>query len=314
MRSSDSRRRPGPQRDEAMDAALKALADYDKANAKLQATATRRTLAQFHVGRIPLLRTRSSRSPRTPEDQLSYNKQIVDSLVAAYQTGLYPNGLQGPRRHDRRGDGKLASYAAFRKIGAEFAMQERRAGRQPPGQPEEVDGRPQGLPRQVSASPTRPPTPCSSSASANEFNAEEDEARKYYTKLVESFPDTPSRQEGRRGPAAARPGGQAARPQGDGPPGRGDRHRRSTSGKTVLVAFWATWADPVRRDLPELVKLYQKYHGQGLRDRRREPRQRASRPRRLPQGATRSPGRRSSSRAASRAGSPPSTASSRCRR
>ena len=35
-------------------------------------------------------------------------------------------------------------------------------------------------------------------------------------------------------------------------------------GKTLLVAFWATWAEPVKRDLPELTKLYQKYRSQGL--------------------------------------------------
>ena len=35
-------------------------------------------------------------------------------------------------------------------------------------------------------------------------------------------------------------------------------------GKTLLVSFWATWADPVRKDLPELVKTYQKHHDQGF--------------------------------------------------
>ena len=35
-------------------------------------------------------------------------------------------------------------------------------------------------------------------------------------------------------------------------------------GKIVLVAFWATWADPVRRDLPELAKVHQKYRPAGF--------------------------------------------------
>ena len=72
-----------------MDQALKALADYDNANAKLQSNGDKKDLAQFHVGRIPLLNA-IVKVAREPEDQLSYRKQIVDSLVAAYQTGLYP--------------------------------------------------------------------------------------------------------------------------------------------------------------------------------------------------------------------------------
>jgi thiol-disulfide isomerase/thioredoxin len=35
-------------------------------------------------------------------------------------------------------------------------------------------------------------------------------------------------------------------------------------GKVLLVAFWATWAEPVKRDLPELTKVYQKYHPGGF--------------------------------------------------
>ena len=34
-------------------------------------------------------------------------------------------------------------------------------------------------------------------------------------------------------------------------------------GKPVLVVFWASWATPVKQDLPELVKLYDKHHGTG---------------------------------------------------
>ena len=35
-------------------------------------------------------------------------------------------------------------------------------------------------------------------------------------------------------------------------------------GKTVLVTFWATWATPAKRDLPDLAKLYQKYNAKGF--------------------------------------------------
>jgi thiol-disulfide isomerase/thioredoxin len=35
-------------------------------------------------------------------------------------------------------------------------------------------------------------------------------------------------------------------------------------GKVVLLDFWATWCPPCREEVPNVVKVYEKYHGQGL--------------------------------------------------
>lgn len=38
----------------------------------------------------------------------------------------------------------------------------------------------------------------------------------------------------------------------------------SFKGKIVLVDFWASWCSPCRKDAPEVVKMYEKYHPKGL--------------------------------------------------
>ncbi len=35
-------------------------------------------------------------------------------------------------------------------------------------------------------------------------------------------------------------------------------------GKVVLIDFWATWCDPCRKSIPEIERIYTKYHAKGL--------------------------------------------------
>lgn len=244
--------------DPVVETALKELAKYDEANAN---AASKKEMAEFHRGRIPLLNA-VVKVCKTPEEQLLYNKQIVDSLAAAYQTGLFPAGLASLDKIIETEKGsKLGSYAAFRKIFAEFAIKNDEGGNPLASQKRWMADLKDFLEQNPKSDEAA--DALLQLASAHEYNAEEDEARKFYQELVRSYADT---DQGRKAAGALKRldlVGKTLTLQGHGL--KKDMVDVSEyRGKTLLVTFWATWADPVRRDLPELVKTYQKHHDQGF--------------------------------------------------
>jgi peroxiredoxin len=251
----------GPQRNEALDRALKALADFDNTNAKLQNGGDRKDVARFHVGRVPLLNA-VVKVCKDPDDQFSYKKQIVDSLVAALQTGEYPQArpvLDGMTKEET----KLSSYAAYRLIGADFVMRNDQPGANfLRNQKKWMDDLGDFLKKFPSADEA--PEVWLQLGSSNEFNAEEETARQDYTKLVDNFADTPA---GKKAAGALKRldlVGKTITIKGTSLQGETIDTAQSRN-KPVLVVFWASWGgQSVRREIPDLVKLQEKFQSKGL--------------------------------------------------
>ena len=244
----------------AMEKALKELAGYTQENAGLLETGDKKDIARYHVNMIPLLRNVVKVAP-TPEDKLVYNKQIADSLAAAYQTGFYPKGLELLDALAAEG-GKIASYAAFRKISAVFAL----ANDEAPGNALVNQKKWMAdLKAFAEKFPTADETPEAlfQLAQGYEFNAEEDEARKFYAEIVQNFPKTDGAKKAAGALRRLDLVGKSITLRGPGLDGR-ELDAAQFKGKTLLIVFWATWAEPVKRDLPELAKLYQKHRDKGF--------------------------------------------------
>jgi thiol-disulfide isomerase/thioredoxin len=247
-------------RDEAMEAALKALADFDVKHAELVRGGENEKIVKYHLSRIAHLRAVVKAAP-TAEEKLSYNKQVVDSLIAALRTGLYPQGKE-PLAKIVADGGKLGSYAAYRSVEVDFAIANEKPGANLLANQKTWMTDLQAFLDKFPDSDEAPDV-LLQLASANEYNGEEKTAREQYTKVVEKYPASE---------ASKKAGGAVRRLDVVGKSfalkGPGLKNETIDSaqfaGKTLLFVFWATWAGPFKAELPELVKVYQKFHDKGL--------------------------------------------------
>jgi thiol-disulfide isomerase/thioredoxin len=245
-------------RDPALAALEKKLADYDAKELPSVNPADPKTVVKYHYGRLAPLREILKLATRA-EDQVLYHKQVVDDLATCYQTGLYPDGAKLLDEMGKVG-GKVASYAAFRKILAEYAMDD--GGANPLAHQKNYMTRLQQFLKDHAKSEEAPDA-LLQLASNHEFNGEEDEAKQFYTQLVREFADT---EPGKKGVGALRRldlVGKALTLKGAGLKGE-TVDVAQYRGKTVAVVFWHSGYEAVRKELPELAKVGQKHKDKGL--------------------------------------------------
>jgi thiol-disulfide isomerase/thioredoxin len=247
-------------RDEAMEAALRALADYDLKNAALVQGGDPEKIVRYHHGRIPLLRELVKAAP-TPEEKLNYNKQVVDSLIGSIRTGLYPQG-KDPLAKIIAEAGKLGSYAAFRSVEVEFAMANEKPGANVLANQKKWMADLESFLDKFSDSDEAPDV-LLQLASANEYNGEEKVARDQYAKVVDKYPASEASKKAAGAVRRLDLVGTSLALKGPGL-ANGPIDSKQYAGKTLLFVFWSSWAEPFKAGLPELAKVSQKYRDKGL--------------------------------------------------
>lgn len=241
-----------------MEAALKQLADYDQKNTPA-VDAPKTVQAEYLLGRVKLLNVIYKES--SPDDKLNYLKQIVDSLAQAYQTGVYQAAGKALDSYAEQ-QGKISSYAAFRKMLAEYQNALEEPGANDVAAQKKFMAECDEFLKKHGKSDEGAEV-LLQLASLHEFDADEEKAKTYYTRLADGFPTTPA---GRKAAGAIKRLGLVGKPlelAGEGLNGKPvsiDQYK----GKTVLVHFWTSGVDSVRRDLPDLVKVQEKYKAKGF--------------------------------------------------
>jgi len=253
---------PGAGENPRVAEAMQALAAYDKANEALLSGGKPTDLARFHVGRYTPLKNvaEAARAAGDAKLELDHLKSSVDSLAAAYTSGAYPAGAKALDDLAGKG-GKVATYAAFKRIEADFSLQNDSGGNIIKVQREWLANLADFVEKHPQCDEA--PQALLFLASTNEMNGDEDVARKYYARLAEQFAATEA---GKKGAGAIRRLDIVGRPIAlKGTSTRGQTvDAAQYRGKYLLIDFWATMAAPAKRDLPELAKLQQKYKAKGF--------------------------------------------------
>jgi hypothetical protein len=199
---------------------------------------------------------------KTPDERASWLRQSADMLSAAVQSGVYPDGLGRLKslfeKLDKGGDDKaLAGYVRFRQLMAEYIVQLQA----PKADIAKVQAEWQKTLEHYVADFPRTPDAAEAMlqlASSQEFAGQEDEAKKWYGRIVREFADSPAATKAAGAQLRLDSVGKTLAVSGRSPQGR-TIDSAQYRGKVVLIQYWVSRSGSAKADMAALRELWNKY-------------------------------------------------------
>jgi thiol-disulfide isomerase/thioredoxin len=246
---------------EAGDGASKLLADLDALDRESAKASTSEDKSRLSNRRAELVE-KIADAAKTPEERGMWLRQLADMISAAVQSGECSDGadrlkslLEKLQKNDA--DKALAGYVKFRQLTAEYvlAMQSKKADYSKI-QTEWL----KTLEKYIDEYPTSADAAEAmlQLAISQEFVGQEDDAKKWYTRIVKEFPDSPPAKKAAGAQTRLDSVGKSIVLNGRSPAGS-PVDLASYRGKVVLIQYWATWSAPAKADMATLKELWNKY-------------------------------------------------------
>ncbi|MCA8996953.1 MAG: redoxin domain-containing protein [Planctomycetaceae bacterium] len=229
--------------------------------------ASREDITRYNLERAKLLNELSQIST-TAEERSMWQRQRLEGIAAATQMKTYPNGLEELKQieqqfRQQKVDKNLLAFATFQRLLADYNLQLETAEANDRAKVQEnwlmaLEGFAQEF----------PDSPDSADALLQlgmtyEFNGNIEDARKWYSELVQKYPQTASAQKGKGALNRLELKGKRLPLRGKALQG-GTIDLSAYQGKVTAVIFWATWCKPCTEDLPQILELYRKYRPDGF--------------------------------------------------
>ena len=194
---------------------------------------------------------------KTPEERVTWLRQLADTLSAGVQSGKLPDGekrLQDLWENAQKDtDKNLAAYVKIRLLTAAYA----RAISAPKADVAKIQADwPKSLEQFIADYPTSPDAAEAmlQLGMAREYAGQDDDAKKWYERIGREFADSPQAKKAAGAVRRIDSVGTVLNLSGKGPNGE-TVDLASYRGKAVIIQYWATWSDSAKNDMATLKKL-----------------------------------------------------------
>jgi len=238
----------------------KLLADLEALDKAAGQATSPQDQARFNAQRADLLEQIAEAGNRA--DRAMWLRQLADMVSAAVQSEGYPDG---PRRLERllekleknEQDGELAAYVKFRQLQADYGL-----SLQDP-QADFVKIQTEWLKKLEQYATDYPNSPDTAEAMlqlamAQEFAGQEEEAKRWYGRIVKEFSTSPVAKKAAGARTRLDSVGKPIGLQGKSPSG-GVVDLAKYRGNVVLIQYWASWCEPCKADMGTLKQLLTRY-------------------------------------------------------
>jgi len=224
--------------------------------------ATGGELARLHAERADLLESLAAAT--TAEDRSLWIRQLADTVSAAVPTGEYPEGVARLKQLQAKlsGDSDLQAYIEFRIMRADYGRQINA----PKADFSAIQKQwVENLRKFVEAYPKGSDTPDAmlELAMAQEFAGEEEEALKWYAKIVVDYPQSLGAKKAEGARTRLNSVGKVIELHGTTLDGK-TVNLAQLKGKVVIIHYWATDCEPCKGDMAQLKEVLAKYKPDGL--------------------------------------------------
>ena len=227
---------------------------------ELAAAQTLAALAPLNAQRADLLEQLADKAA-TPEEKVTWIRQLADTVSAAVQAGGFPEGVQRLETLCKRLEADkaaidLVSYVKFRFLAADYGRNLQESSDFAKVQQKWLTDLEQFV---TDFAATKDAAEAMLQlAISEEFSGEDEKAVGWYTRIATEFPDTT---------VAVKAGGAKRRMESVGQvielAGKDTQGNQvslaALRGKVVVVHYWATWCGPCKQDISVLKDMQAKY-------------------------------------------------------
>lgn len=243
------------------DTLQKLLADLSTLDNDASKATTPEQQAQYTSRRADLLLQIAAAS-KGPEDRSMWLHQLADMISSAVQTGTCPDGADRLKSlfeqlKKDNSDQNLMAYVKFRQLTAEYVLSMQAPKADYAKIQKEWQKTLEQFVNDYSTSPDAAEAMLQL-AITQEYTGQEDDAKKWYVRIVKEFPNSPASKKAAGAQTRLDSVGKTLSISGQSPLGS-PVDSAKYRGKVVLVQYWATWSGPAKADMPTLKELWNKY-------------------------------------------------------